>query len=55
MIRPAYEYAIRSHHRIGTDLHMFSPCVRPVFMQVRGGSLSSGVFALIYPMAPQWT
>ena len=55
MIRPDYEYAIRSHHRVGTDLHMVSPCVRPVFMQVGGASLSSGVFALICPMPPQWT
>lgn len=55
MIRPAYEYAIRSHHRIGTDLRMVSPCVRPVFMRVRGASLSSGVFALICPMPPQRT
>jgi hypothetical protein len=22
MIRPAYEYAIRGHHRIGTDLRL---------------------------------
>ena len=29
MIRPPYEYAIRSHHRVGTDLREVSPLRSP--------------------------
>jgi len=54
MIGPPYEYAIRSHHRVGTDLRKVSPCVRPVFMRVAGGYVSDVMFARLPLAAPVW-